>query len=136
MNQYTICRKKALVIEDEPVISSICKRTLTAEGFDVDIAVNGLVAKELIQDKTYDLFLSDIRTPKMNGIEFYRYLEQTQPELARRIIFTTGDVLSNNIEQFLKEVKSPYLAKPFDPDQLRKVIKDNFTISSSIEQLI
>jgi CheY-like chemotaxis protein len=130
MTQDTLNRKRALVIEDELVISRICQRTLAAEGFEVDIAVNGSVAKELVRNKAYDLFLSDIRTPKMNGIEFYRYLEQVQPELARRIIFTTGDVLSNNIEQFLNEVKNPYLAKPFDPDQLKKVLRDNLILSS------
>ena len=122
MTEKTTVHRKVLVIEDEPVISRICERTLLTEGFEVDIACNGLVAKEMVHHKAYDLFLSDIRTPGMNGIEFYRYLEQDQPEIKHKFIFTTGDVLSTSIAQFLEEVKSPYLAKPFDPDQLREIL--------------
>jgi DNA-binding NtrC family response regulator len=126
MTQDNSNRKRVLVVEDEPVISRICQRTLTAEGFEVDIAVNGLVAKRMADDKDYDLCLSDIRTPQMNGIELYNYLELEHPKLAHKVIFTTGDVLSNSIDIFLKKVKRPFLAKPFTPDELGNVIKEVF----------
>jgi CheY-like chemotaxis protein len=119
-------RKRVLVVEDEPVICRICERTLSSEGFDIDIAVNGLIAKEMVKDKTYDLCLSDIRTPEMNGIQLYRYLEQEYPELASKVIFTTGDILSNNVDIFLKEVQRLFLPKPFTPAQLKQVIKEHF----------
>ena len=96
-------KKRILVIEDEPVICRVCKKALTADGFEVDIAVNGLIAMDMAGKRVYDLYLSDIRTPEMNGIEFYRHLIQEQPELADRVIFTTGDVLSNDIKLFLEE---------------------------------
>jgi len=114
------------VVEDEPVISQICRRMLMAEGFDVDIAMNGLIAKKMVDDKSYDLCLSDIRTPGMDGIQLYQYLEQEHPELARRVIFTTGDVMSGYIAQFLEGTKRPFLPKPFTPDELRQVIRDAF----------
>jgi DNA-binding NtrC family response regulator len=116
-------QKRVLVVEDEPVISRICQRILVSAGFEVDIAINGEVAKNMVDEKKYDLCLSDIRTPRMNGIELFEYLEQNHPELARNVIFTTGDVLSNNIETFLKRVKRPFLAKPFTSDELEKVIE-------------
>jgi DNA-binding NtrC family response regulator len=122
MTQENNNQKKVLVVEDEPIIGKVCQRTLTASGFKVDMAVNGLVAKKMVGEKSYDLCLSDIRTPEMNGIELFEYLEQEHPELACKMIFTTGDVLSNNIETFLKRVNRPFLAKPFSPDELRKVI--------------
>jgi CheY-like chemotaxis protein len=116
-------KKKVLVVEDEPAISRACQRVLMAEGFEVDIAMNGLIAMQMVNENTYDLCLSDIRTPGMNGIELYRYLEQGHPYLAKKVIFTTGDILNNNIEVFLQEVKRPYLAKPFMPEDLTKIVK-------------
>jgi CheY-like chemotaxis protein len=116
-------KKIALVVEDEPIISRVCRKTLMSEGYEVDIAMNGLIGKQMADAKSYDLCLSDIRTPGMNGIELYRYLEQAHPDLARKLIFTTGDVLSGNISEFLKEVKRPYLPKPFAPDELSAVVK-------------
>jgi CheY-like chemotaxis protein len=113
----------ALVIEDEPIISRICKRVLMTKGYDVEIATSGLVAKEILQNKSYDIILSDIKTPGMNGMELYRHLEKTRPTLTQKVIFSTGDVLSGNIGEFLREVKRPYLAKPFTVDELLAVIE-------------
>ena len=127
MTQDNTHRRRALVVEDEPVISRLCQRILIAEGFDVDIAANGLIAKKMADDRSYDLCLSDIRTPDMNGIQLYEYLEQEHPELARRVIFTTGDVMSVSIAQFLKETKRPFLPKPFTRDELKQAIRDAFT---------
>lgn len=124
MTKDNIHLRRALVVEDEPVISRLCQRILTAEGFDVDIAINGLVAKKMSEDKSYDLCVTDIRTPEMNGIQLYEYLEQEHSELARRIIFTTGDVMSGAIAQFLKEARRPFLPKPFTRDELKQAIRD------------
>ena len=126
MTQDNTHRRRALVVEDEPVISRLCQRILIAEGFDVDIAMNGLIAKKMADDRSYDLCVSDIRTPDMNGIQLYEYLEQEHPELARRVIFTTGDVMSGSIAQFLEETKRPFLPKPFTRDELKQAIRDAF----------
>ena len=121
--QDGLTKKTALVVEDEPIISRVCRKILMGEGYEVDIAANGLVGQQMANTKSYDLCLSDIRTPGMNGIDFYRYLERSHPDLAQKVIFTTGDVLSGNIHEFLKEVKRPYLAKPFTPNDLIALIK-------------
>jgi len=123
MDHNSAKRKCALVVEDEPLISRVCQKTLSTEGFEVDIAMNGLIAKEMVANKNYDLFLSDIRTPQMNGIEFYRYLEEEYPAMAGKVIFTTGDILSGNIDTFLKEVNKPFLPKPFLPDDLKQIVR-------------
>ena len=115
----------ALVIEDEPVIARVCHRVLGAEGFEVDIAANGMAAKDMLGEKQYHLFLSDIRTPEMSGIEFYWYLKEKYPELAGRVVFTTGDILSDDVKTFVaKEPNVPLIPKPFDPDELRAVVRE------------
>lgn len=118
--------KSVLVVEDEPGIAAICMRILSKEGFQVDVAVNGEVALGMWRKKDYDLCLSDIRTPRMNGIELYRQLEIEHPEAVKTFIFTTGDTLSGNTKTFLEETGRPYLPKPFAPDNLRAIVKTVF----------
>ena len=119
----TVDKEKVLVVEDEPVIANVCLRVLTDDGYEVDVAVNVLVAKKMVHDKKYDLCLTDIRTPAMSGIELYEYLAKEHPDLAKKVVFTTGDVMSGNIEEFLKMARRPFLPKPFTPDDLRKVVR-------------
>jgi DNA-binding response OmpR family regulator len=116
-------KRLILVVEDEPAISQVCLRTLTAEGFDVDIAVNGAIAEEMLAEKKYDLCLIDIRTPIMNGRELYQHIEEKYPKLTDRIIFTTGDVLDEKLTALLQGTKKAYLPKPFTPDELRTIVR-------------
>jgi CheY-like chemotaxis protein len=122
-------KKKILAIDDEPIIIRISEKFLTAEGFEVDVACNGLVAKEMISKKEYDFYLSDIRTPAMNGMQFYEYLCQQHPGQERKIIFTTGDVMSLDVRNFLNMRTNLFLAKPFTPDDLRYVIRKAVALS-------
>jgi CheY-like chemotaxis protein len=122
-------KKRILVIEDEPIISRVCLRVLTADGFEVDIARNGLIAKNMTSKAVYDLYLSDIRTPAMNGMEFYEHLKQTNPGLESRVVFSTGDVMSLEIKTFLNKNNNLFLAKPFTPDELRTVIRKAVKVS-------
>ena len=123
MEQTNTSRKSVLVVEDEPGIARICVRTLTAEGFQVDIAVNGEIGLDMWRKKNYDLCISDIRTPHMNGIELFQQLEDENPEAVKKFIFTTGDVLSANVKEFLNAIGRPYLPKPFTPDDLRAIVR-------------
>ena len=123
MKHSKASRKRILVVEDEPSISQVCLRTLVSEGFDVDIAVNGVVAQDMVAKKEYDLCLLDIRTPVMNGRELYHHLKEEHPELINKVIFTTGDIMNSKLELFLKEAGRPFLPKPFTPDELRAIVR-------------
>ena len=71
---------------------------------------------------SYDACLADIRMPGVGGIEFYRYLENEHPTLAEKVVFTSGDVLGGDTHKFIREVKRPFLAKPFTPSELKKAM--------------
>ena len=116
-------RKAILVVEDEPSISQVCLRTLNADGFDVDIAINGAIAQDMLAKKKYDLCLIDIRTPVMNGKELYQHIKEEHPESAQKVIFTTGDIMDSKLELLLKEAGNQYLPKPFTPDELRTIVR-------------
>ena len=116
--------RRILVVEDEPAICDICRRVLASEGFEVDIAVNGKLSQEMIADKQYDLFLFDIRTPEMSGIELYQWLEEKHSQLASRVIFTTGSVIGRDTTTFIEQTGRPFLPKPFTPDELKAMVTE------------
>ena len=116
--------KRILVVEDEPGISQVCLRALTSEGFEVDIAVNGNVAQEMLGEKDYDLCLIDIRTPIMNGKQLYQCIQEKHPKLIDGVIFTTGDVMGGDTQRFLEQSDRPFLPKPFAPDELKTIVKE------------
>ena len=112
------------MVEDEPAICEVCLRVLTSEGFEVDIAVNGDVAQDMLQKKDYDLCLIDIRTPVMNGKQLHQIIIEKHPEVAKGVIFTTGDVINGYNQCFLELARRPFLPKPFTPDELRTIVRE------------
>ena len=124
MKNFSTEVKKILVVEDEPAISDVCRRVLTSEGFEMDIAVNGKVAQDMLQAKQYDLYIFDIKLPIMTGQELYQWLKEKHPQLASRVIFTTGDVMSGDIQSFLEQAARPFLPKPFTPGELRAIMRE------------
>ncbi len=116
--------KRILVVEDEPAICDLCRRVLTGEDFAVDIAVNGKVAQDMIEGKQYDLCLVDIKTPAMDGKELYQWLKEKHPQQARRVIFTTGSVISGDTITFIQQTGKPFLLKPFTPDELKTIVRE------------
>lgn len=115
--------KKILVVEDEPAIGKVCRRVLSQEGFEVDIAANGRVAQDMIEEKRYGLCLIDIKTPKMNGKELYQWLKEKYPQVANEVIFTTGDVMGGDTQLFLEQAARPFLPKPFAPNELKDIVR-------------
>jgi len=123
MNRLENCKKKILIVEDEPIIGRLCSRILTAEGFDVDSVDNGLSAKEVATSENYDLCVSDIKLPGINGIQLYESLKTNQPQLASHTIFMTGDSMNTDTQLFLQGLHTPWLMKPFNPEELISAVR-------------
>ena len=123
MSNSSAVKGKILSVEDEPGIREICHRTLTSQGYQVDFAVNGVAAESMLMKQDYDLLLVDIKTPVMDGKQLYHYIEERYPQLAERVIFTTGDVISNDTQGFLERTGRPFLLKPFSPNELSALVK-------------
>jgi DNA-binding response OmpR family regulator len=124
LRNYSVTKGKILVIEDEPGIMEVCHRALTNEGYRVDFADNGAIAQSMLMKEDYALLLVDIKTPLMDGKQLYHYIEERYPELVNRVIFTTGDVMSNDTQDFLKQTGRPFLPKPFSPDELNTLVRE------------
>ena len=116
---------RILVVDDEPAICEVCLRVLTSEGFEVEIAVNGIEAQDKLRERDdFDLILIDIRTPVMNGKQLHQFIIGEHPKLANGVIFTTGDVADEYTKRFLELAGRPFLPKPFTPDELRDIVRE------------
>ena len=58
-------------------------------------AYHETITKKMLTEEDYDLVMVDIKTPVMNGQQLYRYILESRPELANRVVFTTGDVINS-----------------------------------------
>ena len=124
MNTLDSTTKRILVVEDEPSIGTMCQRVLAREGFEVEIAVNGNLAQEMIEKKQYHICLIDIRTPRMSGAELYQWLQKNYLQVANHVIFTTGSVIDEKTMAFIEQSSRPFLPKPFTPNELTAIVKE------------
>ncbi|MDP3768625.1 MAG: ATP-binding protein, partial [Dehalococcoidia bacterium] len=115
--------KTILVVDDEAEIADLLSDILTREGHHVDKAPNGAIALEKLRTAQYDLVLSDIKMPEMDGPALYRALEQRYPGLTKRFIFISGDVLSGETAKFIESSGLPALNKPFVAPDVRAIIQ-------------
>ena len=112
-----------LVVDDERELAEVLVEALGREGHRVEIACNGADALRRLEQRRYDLVVSDTKMPVMDGMELYRELERRFPALSKRIIFVTGDVLDAEKRRFLESSGAPFLAKPFDLGEIRRVVR-------------
>ncbi|HVZ23953.1 MAG TPA: ATP-binding protein, partial [Vicinamibacterales bacterium] len=113
-----------LVVEDEAALGAAVAESLADAGFVVDRAGDGDEALERVKARVYDLIVCDLKMPRVDGMTFYRSLERDAPDVARRILFVTGDVAGTEAERFLEESGCRWLAKPFRLRDLLKTAKE------------
>jgi two-component system NtrC family sensor kinase len=124
---------RALLAEDERVVGDLLAEFLTLEGYEVDRVMNGREALELIRRRTYAVIVSDVRMPDMDGAALYAELRTTRPELARRMVFVTGDIVSPETRRFLEETRHRYLEKPFTIGEFQTMVREALREASSPE---
>lgn len=108
--------RRALVIDDEREIAESLADFLSLEGFSCDIAVGGAEAQTRLAHASYDLIVSDLRMPGIDGAALHAWIASERPDLLPRIAFATGDTLGAAAARFLDQVKRPVLEKPFTPE--------------------
>ncbi|MBI3890967.1 MAG: response regulator [Candidatus Wallbacteria bacterium] len=114
--------KKILVIDDETNIAEVCRMGLERLGCAVQITSDGPDAIARIERESFDLIISDIRMPGMDGPAIYSAVRQRNPELASRIIFMTGDTLSPQTKSFLDAAGNIFINKPFVMEELKAAV--------------
>ena len=113
---------RILVVEDEREIAETLSEILGQRGFEAEVVFNGQEALDRIGAREYDLVLSDVRMPVLDGPGLYRALLQQHADMVRRLAFITGDGLSAEIQSFLRDTKVPCLEKPFLPADVLRLV--------------
>ncbi|MEM9289020.1 MAG: response regulator [Pseudomonadota bacterium] len=109
-----------LVAEDDPAVRDFVSRALEAHGYSVETACDGGAALEELQQRGYDLLLTDIMMPVMDGIALALQAAELHPHMP--ILMMTGysgqKERAHNLDALIEDV----LLKPFNLDQLRKAV--------------
>jgi PAS domain S-box-containing protein len=113
-----------LVLDDEKSIAEMLAEMLGLLGHKPTVCHLAANALELIEEKDFDLIISDFRMPGINGRQFYELAIRIKPALAQRIIFLTGDVVNEETQSFLKSIGNPHMSKPFNLDSVRKAVEE------------
>ncbi len=110
---------RILIVDDEPVVIKSCERVLTPEGFTVDAASNGKDAMSRLSSNNYDLVITDLKMPGMDGIELVRWIRNSKPGTG--VVIITGYPSQESIKEALGLRILDYLPKPFSPSLLLDV---------------
>ncbi|MFI5206396.1 MAG: ATP-binding protein [Gemmatimonadales bacterium] len=113
---------RILVVDDEPHILHYMRATLEAWGHTVETAADGVDALAISLGGTHDVIITDVRMPKLGGREFYERLSAERPDVAARVVFSTGDTVRDDTMAFLERSGRPFLHKPFKLAELRSML--------------
>jgi two-component system NtrC family sensor kinase len=117
--------KTILVVDDEAEIADVLGQILGVDGHTVDLAPNGVAALQRLAERTYDLVVSDLRMPEMDGPTLFGEVKRRYPALSTRFVFLTGDALGAAME-FVTQSGAPTLSKPFAAADVRGVVQRAF----------
>jgi len=105
-----------LIVEDDIRVAELLQRGLQEQGFVPDLAYDGLMGKKLAVRNDYDLIITDIILPKMDGIDFCRHIRQIRPDIPV-IMLTALGTTDDKVEGF-DAGADDYLVKPFEMREL------------------
>ncbi|HET8900987.1 MAG TPA: response regulator [Holophagaceae bacterium] len=120
--------RRILIVEDEPTLRGLFTEAALAMGHAPTGAAQGREAIQLLERGAYDLVVSDIRMPGLSGIELYAWIQAHRSDLARRVLFTTGDAYDGPTQAFLEKHQLPCLPKPFDLKQFQAKLEELLAI--------
>ncbi len=123
--------KKVLVVDDEAFLLECLVDAITVWGCQVTPCGLAAEAIQKLQVESYDLIISDIRMPGLSGIQLYAWIQEHQPTMTRRILYTTGDSFDPETREFLDRAHLPNLGKPFDLKKLKQALGDLLVSAST-----
>ena len=111
-----------LVVDDDAQIARTLADLLSSEGHAVDTAPDGVIALAKLDVRPFDIVITDVRMPRLDGLGLYRELARRAPTLQHRVIFITGEDLTNETRRLLDGSGAPVLNKPFDLADLVRAV--------------
>lgn len=118
-NETTI---RVLVIDDEVDVADLNVEVLERAGYKADAVYEAANAFDMLRNTRYDVVLSDLNMPNVDGRGVFETITTEFPDLVSRTGFVTGDTMGKASQIFLKESGRPYLEKPVSPKELRAFV--------------
>ncbi|GBD95641.1 MAG TPA: response regulator [Nitrospirae bacterium] len=115
---------RILVLDDDPVITLSCKRILGAEGYSISTVEKGEDALNKLSKEDFDLLISDVRLPDINGMEVLKEARVIKPKTD--VVIITGYPTLEDARESTKLGAAEYIEKPFTPDFMLNVAKKVF----------
>ncbi len=132
---------RSLVVDDEPSVCEAVKAILETEGIDITTTTNSVDAVEDVKKNSYDLIISDLKMPHLDGLQFYDRVKDISPDSIFIIITAFGTIPS--AVDAIKRGVYDYIPKPFTPDEVRipvrralekkRLERENVILRSQIE---
>ena len=114
---------RLLIIEDDVNIAESCSELLANKGCHVKTVYNTTDARQALRKESFDVIIMDLKMPgEMTGMQLYEWMASCNPVLQRRVILTTGDVLSPESKEFIEKHSVTVVPKPFHFEDLIKSI--------------
>jgi CheY-like chemotaxis protein len=117
-------RRSVLVVDDEAEIRESLAEILCGARHRVVTASSGREALERMAAEYYDVILTDVRMPDLDGRALYAQIEQRWPRQAARVVFVTGDTLASELRDFVRNSGRLVIEKPFLPSEVRRIVAE------------
>jgi CheY-like chemotaxis protein/glycine cleavage system H lipoate-binding protein len=113
-------KANVLVVDDERTVCNSCRKILTQEGYQVDIALSGEEALRKVKGNGFDVVITDWKMPEIDGMEVLRIVKKNHPDII--VIMITGYPSVESAVKAMRLGVSNYVPKPLDPDELTQVL--------------
>jgi two-component system NtrC family sensor kinase len=114
---------RILVVDDEEPVANLLARLLRQLGHTPIVANSADEALARLAQEPVDLILTDVKMPGMSGFELHQIIKQRSPDLASRVVFVTGDMLSAATQARIAQSGNPYIAKPFAIERIEALVR-------------
>ncbi|MGD9158713.1 MAG: sigma-54 dependent transcriptional regulator [Desulfobacteraceae bacterium] len=121
-NNKEIITGRIIVVDDEAIVLKNLRRILEKSGHIVSTCINPVKALEQIEHESYDIVISDIKMPYIDGLSFLNCVKSIAPEI--EVILITGYASLDGAIEATKHGAYHYLKKPFTPDQIREKVQN------------
>lgn len=114
--------EKILVVDDEQSLREVLSIMLKRAGYAVTSTTDGEEAVELLQKEIFDLVITDLRMPKVDGLEVLKAVKSTSPETV--VLIITAFASADSAVEAMKQGAYDYLTKPFQVDEVQLIIRN------------
>ena len=120
-----------LVVDDRESVREVLREQLSELGYGVLEAADGLEALALLKRAPVDLVVTDLRMPNLSGQQLFEKVREERPELMRRFVFATGDLVCREALSFLEGLPNRIIAKPIEVETVRRVLSQAIRSATS-----